>query len=88
MSGLNYLKLGSTLSNICYSTQLDDATKCHYAFKNFWGEPCACSPLIPYKRGPKKNSKTSSWLTKFDLLCSEEKRGTMHLMFHFNETID
>ena len=39
MSGLNYLKLGSTLSNICYSTQLDDATKCHYAFKNFWGEP-------------------------------------------------
>ena len=39
MSGLNYLKLGSTLSNICNSTQLDDATKCHYAFKNFWGEP-------------------------------------------------
>ena len=39
MSGLNYLKLGSTLSNICNTTQLDDATKCHYAFKNFWGEP-------------------------------------------------
>ena len=40
MSGLNYMKLGSTLSNICNTTQLDDATKCHYAFKNFWGEPC------------------------------------------------
>ena len=41
MSGLNYKKLGSTLSNICNTTQLDDVTKCHYAFKNFWGEPCA-----------------------------------------------
>ena len=40
MSGLNYRKLGSTLSNICNTTQLDEATKCHYAFKNFWGEPC------------------------------------------------
>ena len=40
MSGLNYFKLGSTMSNICNSTQLDDATKCHHAFKNFWGEPC------------------------------------------------
>ena len=39
MSGLNYLKLGSTLCNICNTTQLDNATKCHYAFKNFWGEP-------------------------------------------------
>ena len=39
MSGLNYLKLGSTLSNICNTIQLDNATKCHYAFKNFWGEP-------------------------------------------------
>ena len=39
MSGLNYLKLGSTLSNICNTTQLDDATKCHHAFKNFCGEP-------------------------------------------------
>ena len=27
MSGLNYMKLGSTSSNICNSTQLDDATK-------------------------------------------------------------
>ena len=36
MSGLNYKKLGSTLSNICNTTQLDDATKCHYAFKYFW----------------------------------------------------
>ena len=40
MSGLNYLKLDSTLSDICKTTQLDDATKCHYTFKNFWGEPC------------------------------------------------
>ena len=39
MSGLNYKKLGITLSNICNTTQLDDTTKCHYAFKNFWGEP-------------------------------------------------
>ena len=46
MSGLNYLKLGCTLSNICNSTQLDAATKCHYAFKNFWGEPCI---FIQYK---------------------------------------
>ena len=37
MSG--YKKLSSTLSNICNTTQLDDSTKCHYAFKNFWGEP-------------------------------------------------
>ena len=41
MSGLNYKKLGSTLSNICNTTQLDNATICHYAFKNFWGEPCS-----------------------------------------------
>ena len=39
MSGLNYKKLGSTLSNICNTTQLDNTTKCHYAFKKFWGEP-------------------------------------------------
>ena len=38
MSGLNYKIVGSTLSN---TTQLDDATKCHYAFKHFWGEPWA-----------------------------------------------
>ena len=40
MSGLNHVKLGSTLSNICNTTQLDDASKCHYAFRYFWGEPC------------------------------------------------
>ena len=39
MSGLNCMKLGSTLSNNYNSIQFDDATKCHYAFKNFWGEP-------------------------------------------------
>ena len=90
MAGLNYLKLGSTLSNICNTTQLDNATKCHHAFKNFWGEPCdACSPSIPYKGGPKKRKAfPSSWLTQFDLLGFDEKRGTMHLMFYFNETID
>ena len=38
MSGLKYKKLGSTLSNICNTTQLNEVTKCHYAFKNFWGE--------------------------------------------------
>ena len=43
MPGLNYLKLGSTLSNICNTTQLDEATKCRYAFKTFWGEPCAAT---------------------------------------------
>ena len=41
MSDLNYLKLDSTFSNICNTIQLDNATKCHYAFKNFWGEPCS-----------------------------------------------
>ena len=40
MSGLNYKKLGRTLSNICNTTQLEHATKCHYVFKNFWREPC------------------------------------------------
>ena len=40
MSGLNYMTLGSTLSNIFNTTQLDHTIKCHYAFKNFWGEPC------------------------------------------------
>ena len=33
MLGLNYLKLGSTLSNICNTTQLDNATKCYHAQK-------------------------------------------------------
>ena len=46
MSGLNYMKLGSTLNNICNTTQLDDTTKCHYAFKNFWGEPF-CQSIDP-----------------------------------------
>ena len=45
MSGLNYKKFGSTLSNICNTTQLDDATKCHSAFKNCWGEPCKWEKL-------------------------------------------
>ena len=30
----------------------------------------------------------SSWLSQFELLCFDEKRGTVHLMFHFNETND
>ena len=45
MSGLNYKKFGSTMSNICNTTQLDDATKCHSAFKNCWGEPCKWEKL-------------------------------------------
>ena len=50
----------------------------------------ACSPSIPYKRGPPKKRKVfpSSWLSQFDLIGFDEKRGNMHLMFHFNETID
>ena len=44
MSGLSYLKLGSTWSNIYNTTQLGNATKCHYAFQNFWGEPCNIGP--------------------------------------------
>ena len=39
MSGLNYKKLGNTFSYIFNTTQLADATKCQYTFKNFWGEP-------------------------------------------------
>ena len=50
MSGLNYLKLGSTLSNICNTTQLDNATKCHHAFKNFWGEPWTVRVICPWIR--------------------------------------
>ena len=38
---------------------------------------------------PKKRAvPPSSWLTQFDLLGFDEKRGTMYLMFHFNETND
>ena len=55
MSGLNYKKLGSTSSNICNITQLDNATKCHYAFKNFWGEPWNCL----------KNSISLPWQPEF-----------------------
>ena len=59
MSGLNYLKLGRTLSNICNTTQLDNATKCHHAFKNFWGEPdvCLCEILDKFENG-------SCWVKK------------------------
>ena len=42
---------------------------------------------IPYKHGPQKREVLpSSWLSQFDLLGFDEKRGTMHLMFYFNET--
>ena len=38
---------------------------------------------------PKKREELpSSWLSQFDLLGFDEKRGTMHLMFHFNEIND
>ena len=30
----------------------------------------------------------SSWLSHFDVLGFDEKRGTKHLIFHFNETND
>ena len=36
----------------------------------------------------KREALPSSWLSQFDLLGFNEKRGTMHLMFHFNETND
>ena len=39
MSGLNCMTFSSTLNNNCNATQLDKATKCHHAFKNFWGDP-------------------------------------------------
>ena len=37
MSGLNYKKLGSTLSNICNTTQLDDATLMPLRLQKFLG---------------------------------------------------
>ena len=36
----------------------------------------------------KKEVLPSSWLCQFDLLGFDEERGTMNLMFHFNETND
>ena len=44
MSGLNYVKLSSTVNNCCNTILLDGATKCHYDFKNFRGE--SCSPQL------------------------------------------
>ena len=66
MSGLNYLKLGSTLSNICNTTQLDKATKCHHAFKNFWGEPWFSFVICAFYR-----------LFSIGSLRMSEKRGTL-----------
>ena len=44
---------------------------------------------FPTSMGPKKRKVfPSSWLNQFDLLGINEKRGMMHLMFHFNETND
>ena len=44
---------------------------------------------FPTRMDPKKREVLpSSWLSQFDLLGFDEKRGTMHLMFHFNETND
>ena len=59
MSGLNYLKLGSTLSNICNSTQLDNSTKFLYAFKNFIGEPCVYTCIYIAEIYMKKQCKSS-----------------------------
>ena len=68
MSGLNYMKLGSTLNNICYTTVLDDATKCHYAFKNFWGEPRVGKHLTDKILGLSTEGKSSQNTTKFENL--------------------
>ena len=44
---------------------------------------------FPTSMYPKKREVLpSSWLIQFDLLGFDEKRGTMHLIFHFNETND
>ena len=44
---------------------------------------------FPTSLGLKKREVFPSlWLSQFDLLGYDEKRGTMHLMFHFNETND
>ena len=45
--------------------------------------------LSPTSIGPKKRKAfPSSWHSQFDLPGFDEKIGTMHLMFHFNETVD
>ena len=36
----------------------------------------------------KRKALPSPWLSQFHLLGFDEKRGTMHLMFHLNETND
>ena len=36
----------------------------------------------------KREALPSPWLSQFHLLGFDKKRGTMHLMFHFNETND
>ena len=43
----------------------------------------------PTSLGQKKRKAfQSSCLSQFDLLGLNKKRGTMHLIFHLNETID
>ena len=44
---------------------------------------------FPTSMDPKKREALpSSWLSQFDFLGFDEKRRTMHSMFHFNETND
>ena len=44
---------------------------------------------FPTNMDPQKSEVLpSSWLSQFDLLGFDEKRGTMHLMFHFNANND
>ena len=44
---------------------------------------------FPTSKGPKNREVfPSSWFSHFDLFGFDKKRGTMHLMFHFNETND
>ena len=43
---------------------------------------------FPTSTDPPKKVLPSSWLSQFDLLGFDEKRGKTHLMLHFNETND
>ena len=65
MSCLNYMKLDTTFSNIYNTTQPDDATKCHYAFKNFWGEPW-CVSYVNIDQWSNMNEKWTSQGTNWE----------------------
>ena len=52
-------------------------------------DTCRFPTSIDQKKKKKKKKKVlpSSWLSQFDLLGFDEKRGTMLLMFHFKVPI-